>query len=288
MTARSIIKTFRPEAVIGVGGYASGPALKVATSMGIPVLIQEQNSFPGVTNRLLGKKAKTICVAYEEMDKYFQKEKIILTGNPIRQDLLSLSDHHYKALTYFQLDPKMKTILVIGGSGGARSINESILNWLEKGLPDNVQLVWQTGKYYYDGIREQVERTRDEGRVARIFPFIDRMDLAYSCADLVISRAGAIAISELCIVGKPAILVPSPNVAEDHQKKNAMALVEKNAALMIPDADLSKQLPGIVEQLISQDERLIRLGRNIQKLAINDSADRIADEAFKLIVESPG
>ena len=296
--ARSIIKKFNPDVVIGVGGYASGPTLRSATSMGKPTLIQEQNSFPGITNRLLGKRAQTICVAYDGMSTYFPKEKIVLTGNPVRTDLISLSDHNPEAYSHFDLDPEKKTILVMGGSGGARSINESMLVLLEQGLPKGVQLLWQTGKHYFDEIMSEVQGSRKVNPIIQspshpassiqhpassIFPFIDRMDLAYSCADLVVTRAGAIAISELCVVGKPVILIPSPNVAEDHQTKNASALVDKEAAIMISDKEASQHLPELISGLIKDETKMEQLKQNIQQLAIYDAADRIAEEVFKLM-----
>ena len=302
--AKKMIKQFNPDVVIGVGGYASGPTLRVATSLGKPSLIQEQNSFPGVTNRLLGKRVRSICVAYPGMDRYFPADKIILTGNPVRLDLVALTDHLQEAYTHFGLDPAKKTLLVIGGSGGARTINDSILALIEQGLPEDVQLLWQTGKYYYDEVQRRLSDTRYEIRDTRITPkspegdllpplqgecwggvfaFIDRMDLAYSCADLVISRAGAIAISELCMVGKPVILIPSPNVAEDHQTKNALALVEQKAAVMVSDREASAILPGFVKEIMEDGGTRDRLGRQIRMLAIPDAANRIAEEVFNLV-----
>ena len=310
--AKKMIKQFNPDVVIGVGGYASGPTLRVATSLGKPSLIQEQNSFPGVTNRLLGKRVRSICVAYPGMDRYFPADKIILTGNPVRLDLVALTDHLQEAYTHFGLDPAKKTLLVIGGSGGARTINDSILALIEQGLPEDVQLLWQTGKYYYDEVQRRLSDTRYEIRDTRITPkspegdllpppegdllpplegegwggvfaFIDRMDLAYSCADLVVSRAGAIAISELCMVGKPVILIPSPNVAEDHQTKNALALVEQKAAVMVSDREASAILPGFVKEIMEDGGTRDRLGRQIRMLAIPDAANRIAEEVFNLV-----
>jgi len=302
--AKKMIKQFNPDVVIGVGGYASGPTLRVATSLGKPSLIQEQNSFPGVTNRLLGKRVRSICVAYPGMDRYFPADKIILTGNPVRLDLVALTDHLQEAYTHFGLDPAKKTLLVIGGSGGARTINDSILALIEQKLPEDVQLLWQTGKYYYDEVQRRLSDTRYEIRDTRITPkspegdllpplqgecwggvfaFIDRMDLAYSCADLVVSRAGAIAISELCMVGKPVILIPSPNVAEDHQTKNALALVEQKAAVMVSDREASAILPGFVKEIMEDGGTRDRLGRQIRMLAIPDAANRIAEEVFNLV-----
>ena len=309
--ARSIIKKFNPDVVVGVGGYASGPTLRAATSMGKPALIQEQNSYPGITNRLLGKQVQTICVTYDGMSDYFPKEKIVLTGNPVRKDLIALPDHIPEAYRHFELDPDKQTVLTMGGSGGARAINESMLALLEQGLPDGIQLLWQTGKHYFEEIMNQVQDSKFkiqgksiqssshpassiqhpvssiQHRASSIVPFIDRMDLAYSCADLVITRAGAIAISELCVAGKPTILIPSPNVAEDHQTKNALALVDKEAAIMISDNEAPTQLPALIPGLINDGKRLQQLSQNIKKMAINDAADRIAEEVFKLVRTKP-
>ncbi len=279
--ARKVIKQFDPDVVIGVGGYASGPTLRVATSIGIPALIQEQNSFPGVTNRLLGRRVRRICVAYPGMDRYFPAEKVIMTGNPVRTDLVSLDDHLPEAYMHFGLDPSKKTLLVMGGSGGAKTINDSILASLDQGLPEDVQLLWQTGRYYYE---EVIRKLSDAGYLEPcILPFIDRMDLAYSCADLVVSRAGAIAISELCLVGKPVILVPSPNVADDHQTKNARNLEEQRAAVMVSDKEANAVLPGMVTEMMQNGTTREQLGNQIRKLAIPDAANRIAEEAFKLV-----
>jgi len=306
LQAKKMIREFNPDVAIGVGGYASGPTLRVATSFGIPTLIQEQNSFPGVTNRLLGKRVSRICVAYPGMGRYFPPEKVILTGNPVRSDLVDLKNHLPEAYTHFGLDPAKKTLLVMGGSGGAKTINDSIRILLEQGLPDDIQLLWQTGRYYFEEVKGKLADAASplnplkgtyslpfEGRAgegsssiqhpaSNILPFIDRMDLAYSVADLVVSRAGAIAISELCIVGKPLILVPSPNVAEDHQTKNARALVEQEAAVMVADREASGILPGVVRNMMKDQAIRERLGLQIRKLAIPDAANRIVEEAFKL------
>lgn len=275
--ARILIREFNPRVVIGVGGYASGPTLRVAASMSIPLIIQEQNSFPGITNRLMGKKASVICVAYEGMDRYFPDEKIVLTGNPVRPGLNSLHHHSREAYSHFGLDSSKSTILVTGGSGGALTINESMLSLMRKGLPEGVQLLWQTGKYYYGEMMRQVT---DPG--FRILPFIDRMDLAYAAADLVISRAGAITISELCVAGKPAILVPSPNVAGDHQMKNARSLAIREAAVLVADREAVDRLPEMAAEIIRDEVILKTLAEKISALAITDGADRIAGEAFKL------
>ena len=279
--ARRIIGRYKPEVVIGVGGYASAPTLRAASALGIPTLIQEQNSYAGVTNKLLAKKAKRICVAYEGMERFFQKNKIVVTGNPVRQDLFSVIPKTLKAYQFFGLDPKKKTILIVGGSLGARTINQSIIAGLRKFSESEVQIIWQTGKFYIDNARKAAEPFASSNII--VTDFVSRMDLAYSIADLVVSRAGASSISELCLLAKPVILVPSPNVAEDHQTKNAMALVFKDAAVMIKDADAIEQLVNITLELIHNEPELKKLSGNILKLAEKDSADRIALEVMKLI-----
>ena len=279
--ARRIIKRFMPEVVIGVGGYASAPTLRAASALGIPTVIQEQNSYAGVTNKLLAKKAKRICVAYEGMERFFQKEKIVLTGNPVRQDLFSVAPKSIEAYKFFGLDPKKKTILVVGGSLGARTINQSIIAGLTELSESNVQIIWQTGKFYIENARQAAESFVSPELI--VTDFVSRMDLAYSIADLVISRAGASSISELCLLAKPVILVPSPNVAEDHQTQNALALVRKNAAVMIKDIDAVDQLVQKALELIQNESELKILSENILTLAEKDSADRIAVEVMKLI-----
>ena len=234
--ARKIVKDFRPHAAVGVGGYASGPTLKVAGSMGIPTLLQEQNSYAGVTNKLLAKQAKKICVAYEGMERFFDKDKIILTGNPVRQGLLNTTTTREEAIASFGLDPDKRTVLILGGSLGARTINQCLMNHLEQVKTSGVQFIWQTGKIYIDEARAAVSQA-GELPMLHVTDFISDMATAYSAADLVISRAGAGSISEFCLLQKPVILVPSPNVAEDHQTKNALALVDKNAALYVKDAE---------------------------------------------------
>lgn len=279
--ARRIIRKFKPEVVIGVGGYASAPTLRAASALGIPTLIQEQNSYAGVANKLLAKKAKKICVAYEGMERFFQKDKIILTGNPVRQDLFAVAPKTVEAYEFFGLNPKKKTILVVGGSLGARTINQSIISGLDKLLKTEVQIIWQTGKFYIENARKAAEQFVSPTLL--VTDFVSRMDLAYSIADLVISRAGASSISELCLLAKPVILVPSPNVAEDHQTQNALALVRKEAAIMIRDSDAIGQLVDKSIELIQNGPELIKLSVNIQKLAEKDSADRIALEVMKLL-----
>jgi len=281
--ANKIIADFKPDVAVGVGGYAGGPILRAAASKGIPTLIQEQNSYPGVTNKMLAEKAVKICVAYEGLEKYFPKEKIVLTGNPCRQDLMVSEENKRKGIEFFRLSPEKKTILVIGGSLGAKTINESIIKAFPKiEQADDVQIIWQCGKYYYDNIKQ----LHDEGKIpsnVRLHDFISHMDYAYSVADLIISRAGAGSISEFCLLGKPVILVPSPNVAEDHQTKNAQALVEKGAAIMIADADAPSLLFDVALDVVRDKERLKSLSNNIAKLAQPDSADRIVDEIAKIV-----
>ena len=279
--SKKIIKDFKPDVVVGVGGYASGPVLREANKKGVPTLIQEQNSYAGITNKLLAKKAKKICVAYENMERYFPKKKIILTGNPVRQDLLEKMGSREEAINHFELKQEKKTILIIGGSLGARTINQSVIKDISKIGDSEYQLLWQTGKYYY----EDAKKTADEAgyKNIKVLDFIKRMDMAYAAADAIISRAGAGTISELSLVGKPVILVPSPNVAEDHQTKNAMALVDKEAAVMIKDIEAREKLIGTVLELIKNTEQTNKLSDNIKGLALNNSAKIIAEEVLKLI-----
>ena len=275
------IREFKPDIAVGVGGYASGPTLWMAASQGVPALIQEQNSYAGVTNKLLAKKASKICVAYEGMEKFFPADKIVITGNPVRQDLEEALSKKEEALAFFGLSPEKKTILVVGGSLGARTINRSIQGDLDKFFASDVQVIWQTGRYYYSDASKHLKAYR--GMPVWCSDFITRMDYAYSAADLVISRAGASSISELCLLGKPVVLVPSPNVAEDHQTKNALALVHKDAAVMIADKDAEKDLVPTALKIVHDDERLRTLSRNIETLAQRHSADRIVDEIVKII-----
>ena len=279
--ARKIIKSFRPHAAVGVGGYASGPTLKVAGSMGIPTLLQEQNSYAGVTNKLLAKQAEKICVAYEGMERFFDKEKIILTGNPVRQGLRSPSIGHQEAVRSFGLDPEKKTVLILGGSLGARTINQCLMQNLDKVKNSGIQFIWQTGKIYIEEARSVVAQA-GELPMLHVTDFISDMATAYSAADLIISRAGAGSISEFCLLGKPVILVPSPNVAEDHQTKNALALVNKNAALYVKDAEAKDLLIDKAIETVNHPELLINLSKNISKLAFTDSANVIAKEVIKL------
>jgi UDP-N-acetylglucosamine--N-acetylmuramyl-(pentapeptide) pyrophosphoryl-undecaprenol N-acetylglucosamine transferase len=281
--ANRIIKEFNPDVVVGVGGYASGPVLRQAGKKGIPTLIQEQNSHAGITNRLLAKRASAICVAYDGMEKYFPSEKIIRTGNPVRQNYDNIINQRAEALNYFRLKRNFPVILVLGGSLGAGTINKSLSENILKMASSRCQWLWQTGKYYYEKVNILVSNFATE-RIS-VHGFINRMDYAYAAADVIISRAGAGTISELCLVGKPAILVPSPNVAENHQHRNAMALVVKDAAVLIPDRDAIHSLVDEAINLISDKQRRIRLSENIRKLADRDADVRIANEILKLAGE---
>ena len=281
LLAKAIIKEFKPHAAVGVGGYASGPTLKVAGNMGIPTLLQEQNSYAGVTNKLLAKQAHKICVAYEGMERFFEKEKIILTGNPVRQDLLNHSISQADAIKSFGLDPNKKTILILGGSLGARTINNCIIQNLDKIKNSDVQFIWQTGKIYIEEARDNVAKTGGLSML-HVTDFISNMGTAYQAADLVISRAGAGSISEFCLLQKPVILVPSPNVAEDHQTKNALALVNKKAALYVKDEEAKDKLVDTALQTVKQPELLTNLSKNIAELAFTNSANVIAKEVIQL------
>ena len=282
--AKKIIKDFKPMAAVGVGGYASGPTLNVCAKKGIPCLIQEQNSYAGVTNKLLAKKADKICVAYENMERFFPAEKIIKTGNPVRQNVLETTITKEEARKQFGLDPNKKTILLVGGSLGARTINESVLQNLKLIEDSGIQFIWQTGKYYNASINEQLKGK--EIANLKVMDFIGDMGAAYKAADLVISRAGASSISEFCLIGKPVILVPSPNVAEDHQTKNAMALVNKDAAIYVKDCEAPQTLIGKAIETVKSEEKLTSLSENIKKLGYKNSADIIADEVIKLATKS--
>lgn len=279
--AKAIIKEFKPNAAVGVGGYASGPTLNQCASLGVPYLIQEQNSYAGVTNKLLAKRASKICVAYEGMDRFFPSEKIILTGNPVRQNILQNNISKADARKAFQLDPEKKTILIIGGSLGARTINESILQHLSDIRNSDVQFIWQTGKVYKEAI---AKRLKGEEPLANLHvtDFISDMASAYAAADMVISRAGASSISEFCLLGMPVILVPSPNVAEDHQTKNALALVNKQAAVYVKDAEAPEKLINTALSIVNDESKLNELHQNILGMALKNSAERIAEEVLKI------
>ena len=291
--ARKIVLDFRPDVGVGVGGYASGAAMKVAAKMGVPILLQEQNGFAGVTNKLLKNDAKKICVAYEGMERFFPQDKIILTGNPVRQNLTTGTKED--AIKYFNhefgvnFSADKKTLLIIGGSLGARTINQSIIAHLDKLLQSNIQIIWQTGKNYFADCKKAVnEYTSNSSNIESkliVTDFVSQMPLAYALADLVISRAGASSISELCLLGKPSILVPSPNVAEDHQTHNAMALVKKDAAVLVKDIDARNTLISTALSLITDENQLQILHSNILKLALPDSARLIANEVIKLAIK---
>ena len=273
--ARQIVRRFRPDVVIGVGGYASGPTLDAASAFSIPTVLQEQNSYPGVTNKILAKKAAKICVAYEGMDKFFPKEKIVLAGNPVRSEVFqNLENKRQEGCSHFGLDEKKQTIFVFGGSLGARTLNEAMAAGTQL-LKENpqVQLLWQCGRLYHENFKNSETANLPQ---VKIQPFIDRMDLAYAIADVVIGRAGALSVSEMCLAGKPAILVPSPNVAEDHQTKNALALVEKDAALMVKDAAAKDELLWAAMEVLKNKELQAQLSRNIRQLARPDAAEVIA------------
>ena len=277
LKSRTIINQFKPDVVIGTGGFASGPLLQVAAIAGIPTVIQEQNSFPGITNKLLSKKANKICVAYENLERFFPKEKMILTGNPVRQDLIDIESKRAEAIQNFNLDANKKTVLVLGGSLGARRVNQLIEKELASMLSQNVQVIWQCGKLYLE------EYKKYNSANVQVVAFIERMDLVYAAADIVISRAGASSVSELCIVGKPVIFIPSPNVAEDHQTKNAQAIVDKKGALMLKEAELDSQFGLVFEVLLKDQGKQNQLSENIKALAMPEATKQIVDEIVKLI-----
>jgi len=275
--ANRIIKKFKPNVVIGTGGFASGPTLQMANRKGIPTLVQEQNSYPGITNKLLSKKVNTICVAYDDLERFFPKDKIVKTGNPVRQDLLEITTKKNEGQELFELNTFQKTLLILGGSLGARAINELIeknIQWL---LDQNVQVLWQTGKLYY----KEYKKYNDKDGV-HVVEFINKMDLAYAAADVIISRAGAGSISELCIVGKPVIFIPSPNVAEDHQTKNAMAIVDKGAAILLKESELGN-FQSVFSSLLQSENQQELLSNNIKQLALSKATEHIVDEIEKLI-----
>ncbi len=277
--AKRIVAAFQPNVVIGTGGYASGPVMRAAQRAGIPTLIQEQNSYAGVTNKLLSRKANTVCVAYDHMEQFFDKNKILFTGNPVRADILDLDGKRAEAMAYYGLNPNLKTIVVTGGSLGAKTLNEAIANGYELLKAGKVNVLWQCGKYY-----ELMYKDCETAKLPNVqmLAFIDRMDLLYAAADVVISRAGALTISELCLVGKPVILVPSPNVAEDHQTKNAMALVEKGAARLVHDSEAPKKLLSEALMILENDALAFSLGESIRPLGRPNAADIIAREALKI------
>ncbi|WP_395049041.1 undecaprenyldiphospho-muramoylpentapeptide beta-N-acetylglucosaminyltransferase [Flavobacterium sp.] len=275
--SRKIIKKFKPNVVIGTGGFASGPLLQMANMLNIPTVIQEQNSYPGITNKLLSKKANKICVAYENLERFFPKDKMILTGNPVRQDLIDIESKRAEAIQFFNLDANKKTLLVLGGSLGARRVNQLIEKELDNFLSQDIQVIWQCGKLYFEDYKKYNSNN------VQVLAFIDRMDLVYSAADIVISRAGASSVSELCIVGKPVIFIPSPNVAEDHQTKNAKSIVDKKGAIMIREAELDSQFSLIFEALLKDQGKQDQLSKNIKHLALPNATKQIVDEIVKLI-----
>jgi len=275
--SRSIIMEFKPDVVIGTGGFASGPLLQMANVLNIPTLIQEQNSYPGITNKILSKRARKICVAYENLGRFFPKSKMILTGNPVRQDLIDIESKREEAIQYFNLDPNKKTLLVLGGSLGARRVNQLIEKELKNFQSQDVQVIWQCGKFYFE------EYNKYNGNNVQVLAFIDRMDLVYAAADIVISRAGASSVSELCIVGKPVIFIPSPNVAEDHQTKNAKSIVDRKGALMIKESELNSLFGLVFEALLKDQGKQIQLSKNIKQLALPNATKQIVDEIVKLI-----
>jgi UDP-N-acetylglucosamine--N-acetylmuramyl-(pentapeptide) pyrophosphoryl-undecaprenol N-acetylglucosamine transferase len=278
--AKKVIREFRPDVVVGVGGYASGPVLRQAGRMGIPTLIQEQNSYAGVTNKLLAKKAASICVAYDGMEKYFPADKIIKTGNPVRQNFENLKSLENEAYSFFKLKKEFPVILVLGGSLGAGSINNALSENINMLRDSDCQWLWQTGKHYFENVRALVSLSFSDN--ISVHGFINRMDYAFAAADIIVSRAGAGTISELCLVGKPVILIPSPNVAEDHQTRNAKALSDKNAAVFINDKDATKTLVDEAIKLVSDRSRREQLSANILKMADKDADIRIAEQVLKL------
>ena len=282
LRSKKILKIFQPDAVIGTGGFASGPLLQMATLKKIPCLIQEQNSFPGITNKLLSKKVSTICVAYQGMERYFPKEKIKLTGNPIRKDLLKIKGREIEGKDAFSLIHRKVTLLVLGGSLGARKINELVASHLDFFENENIQLIWQCGKLYYEEYKQH-----NMLKNVQVHAFLSHMDMAYAAADIIISRAGAISVSELCSVGKPTIFIPSPNVAEDHQTKNAKAIADKNAAILIHEKDVDTDFQDVFSKLIANDEKRKMLGQNMEALALLNATKDIVDEIEKLLAHIP-
>ncbi len=275
--SRQIINKFKPDVVIGTGGFASGPLLQVANSRNIPTVVQEQNSFPGITNKLLSKKANKICVAYENLERFFPKDKIVFTGNPVRQDLLEIDNKKSEAIAHFNLNATKKTLLILGGSLGARRINQLIEKELEFIQSNDVQVIWQCGKFYFE------EYKKYNNNNVQVVAFIDRMDLIYAAADFVISRAGASSVSELCLVGKPTIFIPSPNVAEDHQTKNAKAIVDKKGAILLKENELDEKFETTFSNLISDESLQKELSQNIKSLAKPNATKDIVEEILKLV-----
>ncbi|MFD1604024.1 undecaprenyldiphospho-muramoylpentapeptide beta-N-acetylglucosaminyltransferase [Flavobacterium artemisiae] len=277
LESKRIIRKFKPNVVIGTGGFASGPLLQAAGSAGIPTVVQEQNSFPGITNKLLSKKANAICVAYENLERFFPKEKIVLTGNPVRQDLIDIESKRDEAIAFYGLDPNKKTLLILGGSLGARRINQLIEKELQNFLSQNVQVIWQCGKLYFEDYKKYNQPN------VKVVDFIERMDFVYAASDVIISRAGASSVSELCIVGKPVIFIPSPNVAEDHQTKNAQAIVEAKGAILLKESELETEFSIVFEALLKDHGKQKQLSDNIKKLARPDATKQIVEQIKKLL-----
>jgi len=277
LESRRIIRQFKPNVVIGTGGFASGPLLQAAGGAGIPTVIQEQNSFPGITNKLLSKKANAICVAYENLERFFPKEKIVLTGNPVRQDLIDIDSKREEAIAFYGLDSNKNTLLVLGGSLGARRVNQLIEKELQNILSQDVQIIWQCGKLYFEDYKKYNQPN------VKVVDFIERMDFVYAAADVIISRAGASSVSELCIVGKPVIFIPSPNVAEDHQTKNAQAIVDAKGAVLLKESELESQFSIVFEALLKDKGKQSQLSENIKKLARPNAVKVIVEEIKKLL-----
>ncbi|WBL26250.1 undecaprenyldiphospho-muramoylpentapeptide beta-N-acetylglucosaminyltransferase [Zunongwangia sp. HGR-M22] len=276
--SKKIIKDFKPNVAIGTGGFASGPLLHVANKQDIPTLLQEQNSFPGITNKILAKRANVICAAYDEVKRFFPQEKVKKTGNPVRQDLLNIDTKREEAQKFFNLDTNKKTVLVLGGSLGARRVNQLIAQYSDRLKKNDIQLIWQCGKLYFEEYKSYSEGT------VQVHQFLNRMDLAYAAADVIISRAGAGSVSELCIVGKPVIFIPSPNVAEDHQTKNAMAVTKNDAAITIGETELEQKFENTFFDLLNNESQQKELGENIKKMALPNATADIVDEIEKLII----
>ena len=278
LKAKTIISSFKPDVVIGTGGFASGPLMQVAALAGIPTVIQEQNSYPGITNKILAKRATIICVAYENLDRFFNKNKVVLTGNPVRQDLLKVRENRDEAIKFYNLDPSKKTLVVLGGSLGARRINQLIASEAVNFAAQGVQIIWQCGKLYWEDYKQY-----NENSDIQVIAFVERMDLLYAAADIIISRAGASSVSELALAGKPTIFIPSPNVAEDHQTKNALAIVEKQGAILIKESELETRFSQELTNLIGDRNLQIKISENFRKLATPDATSKIVDEIEKLL-----
>jgi UDP-N-acetylglucosamine--N-acetylmuramyl-(pentapeptide) pyrophosphoryl-undecaprenol N-acetylglucosamine transferase len=280
--SKKIIKRVKPHVVIGVGGYASGPLLRVASKKGIPALLQEQNSYAGLTNKILANRVKRICVAYPNMDRFFPAEKVRLTGNPVRKDITAISGKRQEAIEHFGFTSETPVLMILGGSLGARTLNDSVLLGLQVLIDSGIQVIWQCGQFYYDEMRSKLDATSNQDRI-KLFQFLKEMDLAYAAADVVISRAGALSVSELSVAGKPTLFVPSPNVAEDHQTKNAQAMVDQNAAILVRDKDARKELISQALALLENSDRKAELSKNILALAKPHAAEAIVDEIIALV-----